>query len=73
MGVAGLDLAIHGASLRVERVSMDHRVIPGGDEADQRIDWLRLIHSQNVGPRGIVAQTPQAYASVAPATGAVVK
>jgi len=22
--------------------------------------WLRLIRSQNVGPRGIMAQTPQA-------------
>jgi hypothetical protein len=28
--------------------------------AEQRIDWLRLIRSQNVGPRGIMAQTPQA-------------
>jgi hypothetical protein len=27
---------------------------------EQRIDWLRLIRSQNVGPRGIMAQTPQA-------------
>jgi hypothetical protein len=27
---------------------------------DQRIDWLRLIRSANVGPRGIMAQTPQA-------------
>jgi hypothetical protein len=27
---------------------------------DQRIDWLRLIRSDNVGPRGIMAQTPQA-------------
>jgi hypothetical protein len=26
---------------------------------DQRIDWLRLIRSDNVGPRGIMAQTPQ--------------
>jgi hypothetical protein len=26
----------------------------------QRIDWLRLIRSENVGPRGIMAQTPQA-------------
>jgi DNA processing protein len=25
---------------------------------EQRIDWLRLIRSQNVGPRGIMAQTP---------------
>ena len=28
---------------------------------EQRIDWLRLIRSQNVGPRGIMAQTPQAF------------
>src|SRR4029077_4428186 len=28
---------------------------------EQRIDWLRLIRSQNVGPRGIMAQTPQAW------------
>jgi DNA processing protein len=27
--------------------------------AAQRIDWLRLIRSDNVGPRGIMAQTPQ--------------
>jgi hypothetical protein len=27
---------------------------------EQRIDWLRLIRSDNVGPRGIMAQTPQA-------------
>jgi hypothetical protein len=26
---------------------------------DQRLDWLRLIRSDNVGPRGIMAQTPQ--------------
>jgi hypothetical protein len=26
----------------------------------QRLDWLRLIRSQNVRPRGIMAQTPQA-------------
>jgi hypothetical protein len=26
---------------------------------EQRIDWLRLIRSQNIGPRGIMAQTPQ--------------
>jgi hypothetical protein len=24
----------------------------------ERIDWLRLIRSDNVGPRGIMAQTP---------------
>jgi len=36
---------------------------------EQRIDWLRLIRSENVGPRGIMAQTPplfvrQPFASV---------
>ena len=25
---------------------------------EQRLDWLRLIRSENVGPRGILAQTP---------------
>jgi DNA processing protein len=25
--------------------------------SEQRIDWLRLIRSDNVGPRGIMAQT----------------
>jgi DprA-like N-terminal HHH domain len=29
---------------------------------EQRLDWLRLIRSQNVGPRGIMAQTPVAHA-----------
>jgi DprA-like N-terminal HHH domain len=28
----------------------------------ERIDRLRLIRSENVGPRGIMAQTPQAGA-----------
>jgi DNA processing protein len=32
---------------------------PGLTDAD-RIDRLRLIRSDNVGPRGIMAQTPQA-------------
>jgi hypothetical protein len=27
---------------------------------EQRLDWLRLIRSNNVGPRGIMAQTPEA-------------
>jgi hypothetical protein len=27
---------------------------------EQRIGWLRLIRSDNVGPRGIMAQTPPA-------------
>ncbi len=26
----------------------------------QRFDWLRLMRSESVGPRGIMAQTPQA-------------
>jgi hypothetical protein len=26
---------------------------------DERIDWLRLIRSENVGPRGIMAQSPE--------------
>jgi hypothetical protein len=28
---------------------------------EQRIDWLRLIRSDNVGPRGIMPQTPQEF------------
>ena len=32
---------------------MDRRVKPGGDEAEQRIDWLHLIRSQKIGPRDI--------------------
>jgi hypothetical protein len=27
---------------------------------EQRLDWLRLIRSDNVGPRGIMEQPPQA-------------
>jgi hypothetical protein len=30
-----------------------------GPSDEQRLDWLRLIRSQNVGPRGIMAQTPE--------------
>jgi hypothetical protein len=26
----------------------------------QLVDWLRLIRSENIGARGIMAQTPQA-------------
>jgi hypothetical protein len=33
---------------------------------EQRLDWLRLIRSENVGPRGIMAQTPQAFGPVRP-------
>ncbi|WP_367119219.1 hypothetical protein [Methylocystis sp.] len=33
---------------------------PGGRLSEaQLVDWLRLIRSENVGPRGIMAQTPQ--------------
>jgi hypothetical protein len=32
----------------------------------QRLDWLRLIRSENVGPRGIMAQTPQAFLTANP-------
>jgi len=28
---------------------------------EQRLGWLRLIRSENVGPRGIMAQTPQEF------------
>jgi hypothetical protein len=28
---------------------------------DTKLDWLRLIRSENVGPRGIMAQTPQDF------------
>jgi hypothetical protein len=28
---------------------------------ETKLDWLRLIRSENVGPRGIMAQTPQAF------------
>jgi hypothetical protein len=27
----------------------------------ERIDWLRLIRSDRVGPHGIMAQTPQEF------------
>jgi hypothetical protein len=29
------------------------------DRAEERIDWLRLIRSERVGPRGIMAQSPE--------------
>jgi len=32
----------------------------------ERIDWLRLIRSDNVGPRGIMVQTPQGTESERP-------
>jgi hypothetical protein len=36
---------------------------------DERLDWLRLIRSENVGPRGIMAQTPQGGVSHDPDGG----
>ncbi|MGB5083629.1 MAG: hypothetical protein WBO09_03300 [Methylocystis silviterrae] len=33
---------------------------PGRLSEEQLVDWLRLIRSENVGPRGIMAQPPQA-------------
>jgi hypothetical protein len=41
---------------------VDEKRHSGGLSAEQRLDWLRLIRSHNVGPRGIMAQTPQAFA-----------
>jgi hypothetical protein len=43
---------IHTAIVDINTSSTTHLT----DE--QRIDWLRLIRSDNVGPRGIMAQTP---------------
>jgi hypothetical protein len=34
---------------------------------DERIDWLRLIRSEHVGPRGIMAQTPPDFDGAGPA------
>ena len=50
-GLAGLPKPEWG------RVNEGAKAIRLTDE--QRLDWLRLIRSQNVGPRGIMAQTPQ--------------
>jgi hypothetical protein len=33
---------------------------------EERLDWLRLIRSENVGPRGIMAQTPQDFSRPPP-------
>lgn len=30
---------------------------------EQKLDWLRLIRSENIGPRGIMEQTPQAQSA----------
>src|SRR5947207_15484738 len=38
---------------------------------EQRVDWLRLIRSDNVGPRGIMAQTPQGAESEGAGTSAL--
>jgi hypothetical protein len=38
--IAGLDPAIHAASPVVRRVSMDHRVKPGGDDLRDRLPRL---------------------------------
>ncbi len=32
---------------------------PGRLSEEQLVDWLRLIRSENVGPRGIIAQKAQ--------------
>lgn len=39
----------------------EHRPVRLTDE--QRADWLRLIRTENVGPRGIMAQVPQEFLS----------
>jgi DNA processing protein len=38
---------------------------------EQRIDWLRLIRSDRVGPHGIMAQTPQAGSRNEPGTAQI--
>src|SRR5260370_39642845 len=43
-------------AMRATAASADPRL---SDE--ERIDWLRLIRSENVGPRGIMVPTPQAH------------
>jgi DNA processing protein len=45
-------------------VSADNKAVQLTDE--QRIDWLRLIRSPNVGPRGIMAQTPHGVCAIIP-------
>jgi hypothetical protein len=48
--------------LSVAETSVDNSNSPGTTHLtdEQRIDWLRLIRSDRVGPHGIMAQTPQA-------------
>ena len=60
----------HGTNAQEQRPGTTAKTVAGGrvnegEKAirltdEQRLDWLRLIRSQNVGPRGIMAQTPQA-------------
>jgi hypothetical protein len=51
--------ATHWVAIWIGR-AVDERRHSVGLSDEQRLDWLRLIRSQNVGPRGIMAQTPQA-------------
>ncbi|MGO9483982.1 MAG: hypothetical protein ACLPX9_05280 [Rhodomicrobium sp.] len=37
----------------------------------QLLDWLRLIRSENIGPRGITAQTPHSQSAAGEGGGAV--
>jgi hypothetical protein len=58
--MTGQLIASSGWAKLCRRGNMDKRT-PGTTHLTdaQRIDWLRLIRSDNVGPRGIMAQTPQ--------------
>jgi len=51
--IAGLDPAIHAATKRVQRISMDHRVKPGGDKED-----LQVKQKPGEGPRHLISETP---------------
>lgn len=45
--------------LRPQAVAVD-AINPSKELTEaERVDRLRLIHSDNIGPRGIMAQTPQ--------------
>jgi len=46
--------------LSVAETSVDNSNSPGTTHLtdEQRIDWLRLIRSDRVGPHGIMTQTP---------------
>jgi len=54
-------LGDYGAALRVLGGEVNEGTETIRLSEEQRIDWLRLIRSQNVGPRGIMAQTPQDF------------